>query len=133
MWQSDYYKTLGVSRDANADDIKKAFRRLALCYHPDHNPNNIEEAEKKFKEINEAYEVLGDDNKRREYDRLLDCSGYSRRTVVNNSNPEDMADFDSIKEVLQRHAKSGIDFDSSKYRMSYGCKRPCERRRCRRW
>ncbi len=63
----DYYKILGVNRDASPEDIKKAYRRLALKYHPDKNPNN-KEAEEKFKEINEAYAVLSDPEKRRQYD-----------------------------------------------------------------
>jgi curved DNA-binding protein len=65
----DYYKTLGVSRDADEQTIKKAFRKLAKQYHPDANPDNPT-AEAKFKEINEAYEVLGDDEKRGQYDRF---------------------------------------------------------------
>jgi len=133
MLQGDYYKTLGVGRDANDEDIKKAFRKLALRYHPDRNPNNVEEAEKKFKEINEAYEVLGDGNKRREYNRLLDWSGYPRKTIINDSNSEGIADLDLIKEMLQRLSKSGAGFDYSKYRVSWGCKRQCSWRHCRRW
>uniref|UniRef100_A0A8B9LTN5 J domain-containing protein n=1 Tax=Astyanax mexicanus TaxID=7994 RepID=A0A8B9LTN5_ASTMX len=54
----DYYDVLGVSRSASQDDIKKAYRKLALRWHPDKNPDNKEEAERKFKEIAEAYEVL---------------------------------------------------------------------------
>ncbi len=65
----DYYKILGVDRKASADDIKKAYRKLAVKYHPDKNPNN-KSAEEKFKEINEAYEVLGNDEKRKKYDEL---------------------------------------------------------------
>ncbi len=65
----DYYEILGVSRDATKDEIKKAYRRLAKKYHPDLNPENREEAEEKFKEISEAYEVLMDDKKREIYDR----------------------------------------------------------------
>lgn len=63
----DYYKILGVSKNATADEIKKAYRKLARKYHPDVNPNNAE-AEKKFKEINEANEVLSDPKKREKYD-----------------------------------------------------------------
>ncbi len=65
----DFYKTLGVSKTASADEIKKAYRKLALKYHPDRNPGN-KEAEEKFKEISAAYEVLGDENKRKQYDQL---------------------------------------------------------------
>ncbi|XP_052461672.1 dnaJ homolog subfamily B member 6 isoform X1 [Carassius gibelio] len=65
----DYYDVLGVSRNASPDDIKKAYRKLALRWHPDKNPDNKEEAESKFKEIAEAYEVLLDKSKRDAYDR----------------------------------------------------------------
>jgi len=65
----DYYKILGVSKNASADEIKKAYRKLALKYHPDKNPNN-KTAEDKFKEINEANEVLGDSEKKKKYDEL---------------------------------------------------------------
>lgn len=65
----DYYQVLGVQREASADDIKKAYRKLALKWHPDKNPDNKTEAEKKFKELSEAYEVLSDANKRSLYDR----------------------------------------------------------------
>ena len=65
----DYYETLGVARTASADDIKQAFRKLARLYHPDVAKNKVT-GEVKFKEINEAYEVLGDAEKRRRYDEL---------------------------------------------------------------
>lgn len=65
----DYYKILGVSPNASTEEIKKAFRRLARQYHPDMNPNDPQ-AEERFKEINEAYEVLSDPEKRRKYDEM---------------------------------------------------------------
>lgn len=64
----DYYQALEISRDATVDEIKKAYRKQAVKYHPDKNPGNAE-AERKFKEISEAYEVLSDENKRRIYDQ----------------------------------------------------------------
>lgn len=69
MEYKDYYKTLGVSKNASQDEIKKAYRKLANKYHPDKNPND-KRSEDKFKEIGEAYEVLGDPEKRKKYDRL---------------------------------------------------------------
>ncbi|MCW8995339.1 MAG: J domain-containing protein [Psychromonas sp.] len=65
----DYYKILGVEKSATKDEISKAFRKLALKYHPDKNPNN-KSAEEKFKEITEAHEVLSDPEKRKKYDTL---------------------------------------------------------------
>src|SRR5215813_8666123 len=65
----DYYEILGVDRSAKEDEIKKAYRKLARKYHPDLNPNN-KQAEEKFKEIQEAYEVLGDSEKRQKFDQL---------------------------------------------------------------
>jgi molecular chaperone DnaJ len=69
MAKRDYYEVLEVPRGANQDEIKKAYRKAALKYHPDRNPNN-KEAEDKFKEASEAYEVLGDSDKRRRYDQF---------------------------------------------------------------
>ena len=65
---SDFYSVLGVQRSASDDEIKKAYRKLAMQYHPDRN-NGSREAEEKFKEITEAYDVLRDPNKRATYDR----------------------------------------------------------------
>ncbi|MEZ4870934.1 MAG: DnaJ domain-containing protein [Bdellovibrionales bacterium] len=63
----DYYKILGVDRSANADEIKKAYRKLAVKYHPDKNPGN-QNAEEKFKEVTEAYQILSDPEKKRMFD-----------------------------------------------------------------
>ncbi|KAI4806319.1 hypothetical protein KUCAC02_017148 [Chaenocephalus aceratus] len=65
----EYYQMLGVQKNASQDDIKKAYRKSALKWHPDKNPDNKDEAEKRFKEISEAYEVLSDEDKRNTYDR----------------------------------------------------------------
>lgn len=69
MAKKDYYKLLGLNKSASADEIKAAFKKLAKQYHPDRNPDN-KAAEEKFKEISEAYEVLGDPGKRQKYDQF---------------------------------------------------------------
>jgi molecular chaperone DnaJ len=69
MAKADYYETLGVARGASADDVKKAYRKLAMQFHPDRNPGD-KTAEHKFREINEAYDVLKDEQKRAAYDRF---------------------------------------------------------------
>ena len=69
MAKSDYYDLLGVQRSASSDDIKKAYRKLAMKYHPDQNPDDAA-AEQKFKEISEAYDVLSNGQKRAAYDQF---------------------------------------------------------------
>ena len=77
MAQTDYYKVLGVDKKATPDEIKKAFRKLAVKYHPDRNPND-KSAEDKFKEINEAYAVLSDPQKKEQYD-TFGSSGFHKQ------------------------------------------------------
>ena len=77
MAQTDYYKALGVDKNATPDEIKKAFRKLAVKYHPDRNPGD-KASEDKFKEINEAYAVLSDPKKKEEYD-TFGSSGFHRQ------------------------------------------------------
>ncbi len=77
MAARDYYNSLGVSKNASEEEIKKAYRKLAMKYHPDRNPNK-KEAEERFKEINEAYAVLSDKEKRRQYD-TFGAEGFRQR------------------------------------------------------
>lgn len=86
MDYKDYYKILGVERKASEDDIRKAYRKLAMQYHPDRNPGD-RQSEERFKEINEAYQVLSDPKKRAYYDRLgSDYSTWQRRGAPGDFN-----------------------------------------------
>jgi curved DNA-binding protein len=79
MDYKDYYKILGLERSANADEVRKAYRKLAMQHHPDRNPGN-KQAEENFKDINEAYQVLSDAKKRSRYDQLgSDYSNWQQR------------------------------------------------------
>ena len=80
----DYYEVLGVSKTASAEEIKKAYRKKAVQYHPDKNPGD-KSAEEKFKEISEAYEVLSDEKTRKEYDQFGKVGSRGRHV-----NPEDL-------------------------------------------
>ena len=88
----DYYEVLGVDRSASADVIKSAYRKLALQYHPDRNPDN-QEAEEKFKEASEAYSVLSDEEKRRRYDQFGHQGVNGQQ---GGFNPADFSEFSDI-------------------------------------
>jgi len=89
MEEKSYYDILELQNDASIDMIKKAYKKLAQKWHPDKNPNNKDEAEKKFKEIGEAYEVLSNDEKRKQYDRF-GKNGLDGFDEDNNINPHDV-------------------------------------------
>jgi len=91
---ADYYQTLGITKSASADEIKKAYRKQALKYHPDKNPGD-KEAEAKFKKVSEAYEVLSDDNKRKLYDQ------YGEEGVKNAGMGGMGGGFSSMEEALK--------------------------------
>lgn len=105
----DYYKVLGISKEASEKEIKKAYRELALKYHPDHNSGDGE-AEEKFKQINEAYSVLSDPQKKESYDRF----GVRERRV-SSVNP--FEDFASIFGGFRKQQSSPVKGDDITYRL----------------
>ncbi len=103
----DYYEVLGVDRNASTEDIKRAYRKLAVKYHPDKNPGD-NKAEESFKEIGEAYEVLMDDNKRAAYDRF----GHAAFGAGASRGPAGFHDpFEIFREVFGMGSDSGGIFD----------------------
>ena len=93
----DYYSTLGVSKTASKEDIKKAYRKLAMKFHPDRNPGK--EAEQRFKEASEAYEVLSDDKKRSQYDQF----GKGFNDFHSGGNPN----FNNVQDILREMFGNG--------------------------
>ncbi len=108
----DYYKILGVTRDATGEEIKRAYRRLALKYHPDRNPGDPY-AEEKFKEISEAYAVLIDPVKRREYDEAMEKRiqfSYSEEDIFRDLfTRSDL--YQIFNELFQEFQRLGLRFD----------------------
>ncbi|WP_324282854.1 J domain-containing protein [Cyanobacterium aponinum UTEX 3221] len=103
----DYYSVLGVDKKASGEEIKKAFRKLAVKYHPDRNPDN-KAAEEKFKEISEAYEVLGDTEKRKKYDQFIRYGRpMGQRTTSRNTS--------TWGNTYQTRSSNDMDFDFGKY------------------
>lgn len=99
MSKRDYYEVLGVSKDAQENEIKKAYRKLARQYHPDTNPDNPEQAEAKFKEATEAYEVLSDQEKRAKYDQF-GHAGVDPNSFGGGFNGADFGGFGDIFEMF---------------------------------
>jgi DnaJ-class molecular chaperone len=106
MSKKDYYGILGLTKDASEDDIKKAYRKLAMKHHPDRNQGgDAKEAEEKFKEVKEAYETLSDSQKRAAYDN------GSRNPFQHNTYTQE--DADHFKDIFAKvFAERGFDFDN---------------------
>ena len=114
----DYYEVLGLTKEATEKDIKKAYRKLAFKWHPDKNPENKKEAEEKFKEINEAYSVLSDPDKRRQYD----MGGFDFENFGFNDNFDP---FEIFKSFFSKHSKGkkghfGFGFDDDFFDDDFG-------------
>lgn len=111
MAKRDYYEVLGVSKNADASEIKKAYRKLSKKYHPDLNPDNKKESEEKFKEITEAYEVLSDEKKRSMYDQFGHDAANSNFQGFNNGG---FGGFSGFEEAFSSFGAGGFEniFDS---------------------
>lgn len=131
----DYYWVLGVDRDATMVEIKRAFRRLAFRYHPDQNPGDTKQAEEKFKEINEAYEVVGDEAKRGQYDYLMNRIEQRQSMFAFNGATSGNPSGDISMELLRVLVSLDIGFNSPGIRRSHGCRRGygCRRDRSQFW
>ena len=119
MAKKDYYQILNISKDASQEEIKKAYRKLALKYHPDANPDNKKEAESKFKEIGEAYSVLSDPEKRARYDQFgsADTSDSGAGFDFRNFYGEGTDDFGSFSDIFESF------FGGGSSRRTYGRER----------
>ncbi|PIY80289.1 MAG: molecular chaperone DnaJ [Candidatus Pacebacteria bacterium CG_4_10_14_0_8_um_filter_42_14] len=136
--QRDYYEILGLAKGAKAAEIKSAYRKMALKWHPDKNADNKEEAEKRFKEINEAYQVLSDEKKRQTYDQFGHAAfnpasgmggnpygggfkqgGPFTYTYSASNNPFENADFGDPFEIFEQFFGGGGGFSRAPQRARY--------------
>lgn len=113
MQYRDYYETLGIGKNASQDEIKKAYRKLAKKYHPDTHPGD-KKAEEKFKEVNEAYEVLGDEAKRKKYDQ------FGKESQFSNGYNFDPSQFGFGKNVRYEYHTGGNNGFSDFFNMFFG-------------
>ena len=107
MAERDYYKILGVNKTASKAEIKKAYRKLAMKYHPDHTKGD-KAAEEKFKQISEAYAVLSDEEKRRQYDEF-GAAGFQQRF-----SQEDIFKGFDFSDILREFGFGGSGFSSGR-------------------
>lgn len=107
----DYYKILGISRGASANDIKKAYHKMARRYHPDKNPEKKEENTERFKQIKEAYEVLSDTERRKIYDRH-GAEGLKRMNT--GSHPGHQSPFDMFNQMFRRGPFGGFNMNMNR-------------------
>lgn len=122
--KKDYYEVLGVDKSATDEELKKAYRKLAKKYHPDANPDNKAEAEAKFKEVNEAYEVLSDSQKRKMYDQFgtADPQGFGGGQggyySYNGSGFDGFGDFGDLGDIFSSFFGGGFGSRSSSRRQN---------------
>jgi len=126
MAKRDYYEILGVPKSASAEEIKRAYRKLALKYHPDRNPNNKKEAEEKFKEVSEAYEVLSDPQKRAKYDQF-GAEGLRSEFGAGGFKWQDFTHFEDLEDIFGSFGGLGDIFES--FGMDFGMFSSARKRR----